>query len=731
MLNNSEKMLLSALNTEQQKVVRHTEGPVLVLAGAGSGKTRSVIYRTAYLINQKKVSPWNILVVTFTNKAARELRDRLESTFEISTHSLWIGTFHSICTRILRYEENELPFTSNFSIYDDSDQKSIFKRIYKDLNIDPKKFNPRKVREIISRQKNSLILPKDFPEFNESNYFTDMVLKIYTRYQNFLTENNALDFDDLLMYTAILLHEKEDIRQKYQKKFRFVMIDEYQDTNYAQFKIVNLIAKVHQNLCVVGDDDQAIYSWRGADIRNILSFETDYKNVLKIKLEQNYRSPKSFLQAANCLIKNNSERHQKELWTALESQEKPELVKLENENREAEYTALQIDELRKKQISLNECVILYRTNAQSRVFENAFMQYKIRYQIVGGVNFYQRKEIKDILAYLRVLINPDDSESFLRIINFPSRGIGKVSIGKLLDKAVATDQNLFDTIAEKNFNYLSKRAAANLTKFVDQLESWKLLADSVPVSELAKKVIEELHLIELYDDSKDPKDIARVENIQEFIAATEEFSENYAEETGEEPRLDEYLQNISLQTDMDNLDEDEEAVKLMTMHNAKGLEFDHVFVVGLEDGLIPHSRSIYDLGNVEEERRLLYVAITRARKSLKLTYARTRRTYDAVQTTFPSRFLSEIDEDLLKQADYSFYEMQAPRYSSSKKPEQNVTLETEKYFKIGQKIYHDKFGKGVILNVDGKGNDAKLTISFSGGKLKKIVGTYIKTGIRK
>ena len=707
-----------------------TEGPVLVLAGAGSGKTRSVIYRTAYLINEQKINPWNILVVTFTNKAARELRDRLESTFHISTHSLWIGTFHSVCTRILRYEQEALPFSANFSIYDESDQKSIYKKIYKDLNVDPKKFNPGKVRGIISRQKNSLIQPKDFYDFNEANFFSDIVSKIYESYQNFLAKNNALDFDDLLMYTAILLHDNEEIRRKYEQKFQYVMIDEYQDTNYAQFKIINLIAQKHQNLCVVGDDDQAIYSWRGADIRNILSFETDYKNVTKIKLEQNYRSPKTFLAAANCLIKHNSERHAKELWTNLESPQKPELVKLENEKKEADFVAEQLIEFLQKKISLNDCVVLYRTNAQSRVFENAFTQRKIKYQIVGGVNFYQRKEIKDILAYLHILVNPDDAESFLRIINFPARGIGNVTIGKILDQAAAENTNLFDTVADRNFGSFSANTAKKLNEFVDLILHWRQLAQQVSISELAMEVIEKLQLIELYDDSKDPKDIARVENIREFIAAIEEFSENYQEETGEEPKLEEYLQNISLQTDLDNVNENEESVKLMTMHNAKGLEFDHVFIVGLEDGLIPHSRSIYDVGgNLEEERRLLYVGITRARKTLHLSYAQSRRTFDAVLPSFPSRFLLEIDENLLQQEQYNYYEMQAPRYQTDKKKPSEVILENEKYFKIGQKIQHDKFGQGVILNVDGKGKEAKLTVSFSGGVLKKIVGTFVKTGI--
>ncbi|HHE64938.1 MAG TPA: hypothetical protein ENL09_02840 [Bacteroidetes bacterium] len=718
--------LTTTLNPEQQKVVTTTEGPVLVLAGAGSGKTRSVIYRTAYLINERKINPWDILVVTFTNKAARELRQRLEQTFSISTHSLWVGTFHSICTRILRYEQNFLPFTSNFSIFDDSDQKSVFKRIYKRLDIDPKKFSFGRVREIISRQKNSLILPKDFSEFNERNYYSDTVLKIYTAYQNFLQKNNALDFDDLLMYTAILLHDNEKIRKKYEQKFRYVMIDEYQDTNYAQFKIVNLIARNHQNLCVVGDDDQAIYSWRGADIRNILSFESDYKNVVKIKLEQNYRSPKSILDAANCLIKNNSERHKKELWTGISSKDKPQLVKLENENQEAEHVAEQIVELRKKGINLNDCVILYRTNAQSRVFENAFTQRKIKYQIIGGVNFYQRKEIKDVLAYLKILVNPADSESMLRIINFPSRGIGKVTISKILDLAVRDDLNLYEAIQAENNPYLSNAAADRIRKLADLLEDWKQYAKDHSVVKLINKIIKQLHLIQMYNDSNDPKDIARSENIKEFIAATEEFTEIYETETGEEPKLEEYLQNISLQTDIDNVDEDEESVKLMTMHNAKGLEFDNVFIVGLEDGLIPHSRSIYDSGNVEEERRLFYVGITRAKKQLKLSYCSTRRTYESIQTAFPSRFLSEIDEELIQQETYNYYEMQAPRYSANKK-QKFVITESEKYFKIGQKISHDKFGKGVILNVEGKGEDAKLTISFTGGKLKKIIGTFIKT----
>jgi DNA helicase-2/ATP-dependent DNA helicase PcrA len=709
--------LQKELNPQQCKVVTTTEGPVLVLAGAGSGKTRSVIYRTAYLINEKKINPWNILVVTFTNKAARELKDRLENTFGISARSLWIGTFHSVCTRILRYEEKSLPFNSNFSIYDESDQKSVIKKVYKKLDVDPKKFPPGKVREIISRQKNSLILPKDFFNFNESNYFSETTHKIYKAYQNFLSVNNALDFDDLLMYTAILFHDNAKVRKKYEKKFQYVMIDEYQDTNYAQFKIINLIAKNHQNLCVVGDDDQAIYSWRGADIRNILSFEADYKNVIKIKLEQNYRSPKSFLDAANSLIRNNTERHKKVLWTDISSSEKPELVKLENENKEAEYVAREISQLQSLGKSLNECVVLYRTNAQSRVFENAFSLQKIRYQIVGGVNFYQRKEVKDILAYLKVLVNPADEESFLRIINVPSRGIGKMTIDKLSASKLENNSTYFDAIQKKK-TYLSGKQERSIAELVSKLKKWKADSEKIPVTVLTKNIIEEFEFIDYYEKSKDPKDISRSENIREFIAATEEFSENYENDTGEQPVLIDFLQQISLQTDLDNVDEDEETVKLMTMHNAKGLEFDNVYIVGVEDGLLPHSRSMDTLHNLED--------ITRAKKSVKLCYTRHRRYFDTVLTSLPSRFLLEIDEQYIKKEDNTFIESKVPRIKTGKY-QKSIILESQKYFNIGQKIKHDKFGEGMILDVSGSGNDAKLTISFSNGKLKKIIGTFVKT----
>ena len=718
---------LDDLNPPQKQVATTTEGPILVLAGAGSGKTRSIIYRTAYLINVKHINPSNILAVTFTNKAARELKNRLQRSFNISTYSLWIGTFHSVCTRILRAEQDSLPFTSDFSIFDDVDQKSIFKKIYKKLDIDAKDFPVRRVSTVISNQKNSLVLPKDFFNFNEENYFTETTYKIYKEYQNFLLENNALDFDDLLMYTAILLHDNKEIRKKYADKFRYVMIDEYQDTNYAQFKIINLIAKEHQNLCVVGDDDQAIYSWRGANISNILNFEKDYKNVLTVKLEQNYRSPKSILDTANCLIKNNSERHPKELWTNITSKDKPKLLKLENEKQEAEFVAEMVSQLSSSGTSLNDCLILYRTNAQSRVFENAFYQHKLKYQIVGGVNFYQRKEIKDIVAYLRILTNPHDSNSFLRILNFPPRKIGKVSTERIERFAFDNDFNLFEAV-QHEISSLNGKTAQTVLNFGARLKKWKKLSLEIPITPLVKKIINELELINIYDKSDDPKDIARAENLKEFVTATKEFSDNFEYDTEKAPMLTDFLQSISLQTDMDNLDEDIETIKLMTMHNAKGLEFDHVFIVGVEDGLLPHSRSIDDIQKMEEERRLLYVAITRAKKSIHLTYVRMRPVFGSISMAIPSRFLLEIDDDLIDSENNRYYDLMAPRPKRRDNTNKPIVTESQKYFKIGQNIYHNKFGKGVVLNVDGTGKEAKLSISFSGGQLKKIIGTFVTTG---
>jgi len=720
--------LLDGLNPAQKEVVTSTEGSVLVLAGAGSGKTRSIIYRTAYLIHHKHINPWNILTVTFTNKAARELRDRLQQYFGISAHSLWFGTFHSICTRILRQETEFIPFNSNFSIYDSADQKALLNKIYKKLNIDKKYFPVNKVKSVISEQKSSLILPKDFFDFNEENMFTNNVYKIYQEYQKSLQANNALDFDDLLLYTALLLHDNKLVLKKYRNLFRYVMIDEYQDTNYAQFKIINLIASQHQNLCVVGDDDQAIYTWRGADIKNILQFEKDYKNVKTIKLERNYRSPAVILNLANSLIKNNQQRHAKELWTDAESEEKPLRYSLLNGAEEAKFVAEKIVEKKAANFRYEDCVVLYRTNAQSRAFEKAFNLQNIPYQIVGGINFYQRKEIKDILAYLRFLINSADLESFTRIINFPSRKIGNVTVEKIYHNASIENRQVWDSLQTKKNPYLNRGTQDKVDKFTDLIQKFRLLATEKPVTEITAKLIKELELIELFNASDDPQDIARMENIKEFISATEEFSELFEEENERKPLLTEYLQNISLQTDLDTVNEDNDNVKLMTMHNAKGLEFEHVFVVGLEEELLPHIRSMQDERAIEEERRLLYVAITRAKSTVTLTYSESRRIFGQIRYFLPSRFLHELDEKYIQYGNSNFYDrFQPPKDSRSKIPRPEIVTENQKHFKIGQEVLHPKFGVGKILSVNGKDKNAKLTISFSDGALKKILGNFVET----
>ncbi|MCD4820067.1 MAG: UvrD-helicase domain-containing protein [Candidatus Cloacimonetes bacterium] len=716
---------MEELNPEQLKVVTTTEGALLVLAGAGSGKTKSIIFRTAYLINHLKVRPWNLLVVTFTNKAAKELKNRLENTFNIYTHNLWIGTFHSICTRILRREKDFLPFNANFSIYDAADQKNVFKKVFKALDIDTKRFPINQVINNISKQKNSLIRAEDFFLFNEQNYYTEIVEKVYRQYQKTLLENNSLDFDDLLLFTAFLFDENESLIEKYANLFKYVMVDEYQDTNYAQFKIINYIAKRHGNICVVGDDDQAIYSWRGANIKNILNFEKDYKNVVKIKLEQNYRSTENILNLANSLIQNNSQRFEKNLWSNIKSNLMPDLMVVENEHDEAKFVADELLKLKlEENINFVNSVILYRTNAQSRVFEKIFVNKNIKYQIVGGVNFYQRKEIKDIIAYLRILVNPQDNESLLRIINFPTRGIGKKTEQRLLDRAVALEINLFTAISSLPKEKDSKQFSPKIIKFAEQLSSWQIISKENTIIYLIEQILADTGILKKYENSDDIQDISRSENLYEFMTAASEFTEQFEEDFQRKPELSDFLQSITLHTDLDSYNENADSVKLMTMHNAKGLEFENVFVVGLEDGLLPHSRSLENDNAMEEERRLLYVAITRAKKRLVLTYTRFRRIYDFAEPTFPSRFLSELDEKYINKISAHFYDFQAPRHKQRAK--KNVVLESKKCFRIGQTVNHIKFGKGKILSVEGDGKEAKLTISFSTGMLKKIMGNFIE-----
>ncbi|MCB5230595.1 MAG: UvrD-helicase domain-containing protein [Candidatus Cloacimonas sp.] len=730
-------MFLNELDPQQKEVVLTTEGPLLVFAGAGSGKTRSIIYRAAHLINNVGVLPWKILIVTFTNKASSELKERLSIYSNIHHRSLWVGTFHSICSTILRVEakEHDLQFTSNFTIFDTEDQKSLIKKILKELDISTQNFPIGSVISIISRTKNSLITPDTFFEYHPENMYTQTVYAIYTRYQERLLENNALDFDDLLMKTALLLRENEQVRNKYQDKFSHIMIDEYQDTNYAQFKIISTLAEKSKNICAVGDDDQAIYSWRGASIKNILNFTTDFPNAKIIRLERNYRSSQPILDAANKLICNNKQRHPKTLWSDKDKGDAPLLNVSEMDVDEARAVLSDVELLLKNCAKDESIAILYRTNAQSRLFETICVEMGIPYRIFGSVNFFQRKEIKDIVAYLRVIVNPADTESLLRIINFPPRGIGAITLDKIFQYCHYKELTLFEGLREVDqIDNLSGRQINAVTSFVTNMIKWQKMSESDDLTSVLDDIYKTLGLLDYYADSKDYKDITRSENIKEFLAAAKEFADNYLKENNEEATLTDFLQNIALFTTLDNDTFDDESpedketnkVNLMTLHIAKGLEFDNVFVVGLEEKLLPHQLSLESSEELEEERRLLYVGMTRAKSRLVLSYAKYRRTFYGYELSMPSRFLKEIFPDFSERT----FQRKSPYTSSGHNPnirqKTDVITESKKAFKIGQKVKHSEFGQGVILSVNGVGRDAKLIISFSDGKLKNIIGSYVQ-----
>lgn len=721
------------LNEQQLQVVTDTEGPLLVLAGAGSGKTRSIIYRCAWLLKEKQIPPWNVLVVTFTNKAARELQERLEKLLGFPVRSLWVGTFHHVCSRILRTEASHLPFNANFSIYDEDAQKSVLKKIYKEHNLDKQKYPFQRVLGRIGRYKNRLQLPEDLaPDASELAHskgyhddFESKFLTIYTLYQQSLLLNQALDFDDILLYTAKLLQSNAAVREKYRQLFRYVMIDEYQDTNQAQFEIVRQIAGGHQHVCVVGDDDQAIYSFRGATIRNILEFERDYQNVHAIRLEQNYRSTMRILTLANAIIKNNRNRHSKDLWSELGEGDKPELFTYQDETDEADRTAELALKLHADGVPFSQMAVLYRTNAQSRVFEYAFLQRKIPHTIVGSLHFYQRKEIKDLLAYLAALTNPADSESLLRIINEPPRGIGQTTVSRLLAFAGKTRVTLWQALQNyQAIEDLNSGMRTRLAEFAGKLENWRRLALKAPVLEVVKDIMDSLDLINLYKQSQDPKDISRVENLIEFVGSVSEFSERWANEHDKPALLADFLPFVALQTDLDLVQENSDSVRLMTLHNAKGLEFGCVFIVGLEQELLPHRMSLDSREAIEEERRLFYVGVTRAKTRLLLSYAKCRRLYDTFYYTKPSLFLQELDDSLFA-GDNDPADL-APAQRAKPKIRHRVT-EKDKQFRIGQQVWHSEYGPGIVLSVDGTGPDARLTISFSSGKLAKIIGTFVST----
>ncbi len=719
--------ILNTLNEKQRKAVLAAEGPVLILAGAGSGKTRCIVHRIAYLISEKKVSPHNILAVTFTNKAANEMKERLQDQFNINTRYLWVGTFHSMCARILRTESQYLPVTQNYTIYDDVDQQRIMKNVLKEINLAETNFPIKKVLNIISQQKNNLI---EYDKFSSNDsYYGKYLQQIYKAYQKYLIRNNGVDFDDLLLYTAKLFENHKDVLERYQDRFKYVMIDEYQDTNYAQYRFAYLLAQKHKNICVVGDDDQSIYSWRGANIGNILSFEDEYEKPQVIRMTQNYRSPKRVLSAANELISHNQSRHKKELWTDKEYGKDISLYNTQNERHEAIMVSQKINELHDTHnVSLKDIAIFYRTNAQSRVFETQFIKDHIDYRIVGGVNFFQRKEIKDIIAYLRLISNLKDNESFLRIVNFPRRGIGKTTVSYLLDFAVEKNCSLFDAVETiDSCEAISSSGKEHLKLFKRMIDGFIDISQKQPINELVKKVIDNTEILDFYKHDDSIEGESKAENILEFVASTDEFAENFITIHDKKPSLQEYMQNLSLVSDIDYADTDRDVVSLMTMHNAKGLEFPYVFIVGAEDGLIPHRNSMESTGDIEEERRLFYVAMTRTIKELFISYAQSRRYYDSTMSSYPSRFLNEISKSHFQMFDMTNFQTNndfTPKRHTGKKTFNLGTQDDT--FKVGQRVEHMSFGKGRILSIRKDGELIKLTISFDSGELKKIISDYIK-----
>ncbi|NLI90664.1 MAG: DNA helicase PcrA [Peptococcaceae bacterium] len=749
---------LQDLNPVQREAVESGEGPLLILAGAGSGKTRVLTYRIAYLI-AKGIEPWNILAITFTNKAAQEMRDRVLGLVGSEGEGLWVATFHATCVRILRREISKLPgYTRSFIIYDASDQLALIKECLRELNLDEKKFAPRAVLGTISDAKNKLLDVSSF-DAAAGDYFQEKAAAVYRIYQRKLISNNALDFDDIIMLTVKIFRECPDVLAYYQEKFRYILVDEYQDTNHAQYILINLLAKRYRNLCVVGDDDQSVYGWRGADIQNILDFERDYPEAKVLKLEQNYRSTRRILQAANEVVSNNYNRKGKSLWTENQEGDQIVLYKAANEHDEARYITEKIrlfsdTEGRK----YNDFAVLYRTNAQSRVLEEHFMKESIPYKIYSGTKFYERMEIKDILAYLRLIHNPADRVSFARVINVPKRGIGKGSLDKVLEYAEEQGMPILDALTEAAYiPGLQAKGVASLTSFYELMIRLRNEADrGISVTELTEQILKETGYMASLRMENTVEADARIENLNEFLSVTAEYDQNkdeYPEDSGLEQGqdamlLEGFLEQVSLVAEIDSYDEAEDAVKLMTMHSAKGLEFPVVFAVGLEDGIFPSSRSILEQYLLEEERRLCYVTITRAREKLLLSYAEQRMLYGHIQDSLPSRFLKEIPEDLFQQ-DAPRQEVlgrgfglagsgksfgRASSFGSTgfaggtgtwrEKGSQLVSPDSVR-FQVGDKVQHPKFGGGIVMSVKGEGLAAEITVVFS-GEVKKLIAEYAK-----
>ncbi|KAF1677313.1 DNA helicase PcrA [Bacillus mexicanus] len=720
-MNYISNQLLSGLNPVQQEAVKTTDGPLLLMAGAGSGKTRVLTHRIAYLMAEKHVAPWNILAITFTNKAAREMKERVESILGPGADDIWISTFHSMCVRILRRDIDRIGINRNFSILDTADQLSVIKGILKERNLDPKKFDPRSILGTISSAKNELTEPEEFSKV-AGGYYDQVVSDVYTDYQKKLLKNQSLDFDDLIMTTIKLFDRVPEVLEFYQRKFQYIHVDEYQDTNRAQYMLVKQLAERFQNLCVVGDSDQSIYRWRGADIANILSFEKDYPNASVILLEQNYRSTKRILRAANEVIKNNSNRKPKNLWTENDDGIKISYYRGDNEFGEGQFVAGKIHQLYSSgKRKLSEIAILYRTNAQSRVIEETLLKSGLNYNIVGGTKFYDRKEIKDILAYLRLVSNPDDDISFTRIVNVPKRGVGATSLEKIASYAAMNGLSFFQAIQQVDFIGVSAKAANALDSFRQMVENLTNMQDYLSITELTEEILDKTEYREMLKTEKSIEAQSRLENIDEFLSVTKNF-----EQKSEDKTLVAFLTDLALIADIDQLDQKEEesggkdAVTLMTLHAAKGLEFPVVFLMGLEEGVFPHSRSLMEEAEMEEERRLAYVGITRAEQELYLTNAKMRTLFGRTNMNPESRFIAEIPDDLLE----NLNEKKETRAPSARKmqPRRGPVSRPVSYasktggdtlnWAVGDKAGHKKWGTGTVVSVKGEGEGTELDIAF-------------------
>ncbi len=761
--------LIEGLNDKQKEAVLATEGPCLVIAGAGSGKTKVLTHKIAYLLSEKNVKPWNILSITFTNKAANEMKQRVEKLVGEASQEMWLGTFHSICVRILRRFIDRIGFDTTFLIFDSTDQRTLVKECIKSMRLDDKLFTDRSVLSEISNGKNDMLEPKAYQVKYNGDFRKEKIGEVYELYQKKLKENNALDFDDIINYTIKILTENPDVLEYYTEKFKYVLVDEYQDTNKAQFMLVSILASKYGNITVVGDNDQGIYSFRGADITNILNFEKDFPGSKIVKLEQNYRCTGNILKAANAVIKNNENKYDKKLWTENEEGKLPCIYKAEDEYDEASYIVKQINMLKMEEyLKLSDFVILYRMNSQSRAIEDIFRRENIPYKIIGGLKFYERKEIKDIIAYLRLIFNTSDNLSLKRIINEPKRGIGKTSLDNIQDISDKTGKSMYEIIKYAE-QYELNRVKANSIQFVEVIEELRKQVNQIPISELIKLTLNKTGYVKALENENTIEAESRIQNLEEFLTVAIEFEEQMAENT-----LAEFLESISLTSDIDNMEESEDTVTLMTLHSAKGLEFPVVFLVGMEEGIFPGYKSIEEIKELEEERRLFYVGITRAMQYLYLTCAKRRTIFGSTSYNQMSRFLKEIPKDLLdgyeeidnednnsfKDSNYGWeygtnYAGKVKTYkfdnvekipevkekvgafqfrtaesflNSLNKKASDRQVDITKY-KEGQRIYHKKFGEGTINKIEQEGEDYKLDIQFDKVGHKRLMAKFAELEI--